>query len=80
MFVSPFINHSNSWIIDFRCTFLVVRSGNPFCRLIRICRPNTLNVPVPVLSFLDSPLLRTSFNSSKYCFIVIKYYYKPKVN
>ena len=29
MLVSPFRNHSSSWMMDLRCTLLVVSSGKP---------------------------------------------------
>ena len=56
MLVSPRRNQSSSWMIDFRCSFLVVTRGKPAPRSKRIWWPNTLSVPVPVRSVLRDPL------------------------
>ena len=57
--VEPERNHSSSWTIDFRCTFLVVTSGKPSASGKRICQPNTDSVPVPVRSDLRVPCSST---------------------
>ena len=36
LFVEPVRNHSSSWMMDLRCTFLVVTSGKPSARSKRI--------------------------------------------
>ena len=41
--VSPARNHISSWMIDLRCSFLVVTSGKPAARSKRIWWPNTLS-------------------------------------
>ena len=53
--VSPRRNHSSSYTIERRCTFLVVTSGKPAARSKRICWPNSDSVPVPVRSSLRTP-------------------------
>ena len=52
--------------IDFRCSFLVVSSGNPWARSNRICRPNVPSVPVPVRSSRLTPAASRSANRSRY--------------
>ena len=64
--LDPFRNHSSSWMMDFRCTFLVVTSGKPSFRLILIWWPNTLRVPVPVRSVLGVPCAYTWRMKSSY--------------
>ncbi len=59
MLVSPWMNHSSSWMIDFRCSFLVVITGKPLARSKRICQPKTERVPVPVRSDLSLPFSST---------------------
>ena len=58
MLVSPLRNHSSSWMMLFRCTFLVVTSGKPSARSNRIWGPNTDTVPVPVRSVFTVPVSR----------------------
>ena len=58
-------NHSNSRMIDFLCSFLVVSSGKPCARSMRIWRPNTERVPVPVRSSLRAPCSSTSRRRSR---------------
>jgi hypothetical protein len=59
-------NQISSWMMDFRCTFLVVTSGKPSCRLKRIwCRTPT-RVPVPVRSVLRAPCSFTWRMKSRY--------------
>src|SRR5574341_1276373 len=70
MLVSPFRNHSSSWMMDLRCTFLVVSSGNPALRSKRSCAPKTESVPVPVRSFLRAPCSSTWRIRSRYWRIV----------
>ena len=48
MLVSPARNHRSSWMMDLRCSFLVVTSGKPSSSAKRIWWPKTLSVPVPV--------------------------------
>ena len=66
MLVSPGRNHSSSWMIDFRCSFLVVTSGKPPARSKRIWWPNTDSVPVPVRSLLRTPWSSTWRIRSRY--------------
>src|ERR1700732_4453519 len=54
-------------MIDFRCSFLVVTSGNPSLRSNRIWCPKTDRVPVPVRSRFSTPRLRISSIRSRYC-------------
>ena len=44
-------------MIERRCSFLVVSSGNPSARSNRIWWPNTLSVPVPVRSDFSTPVV-----------------------
>ena len=60
MLLSPDRNHSNSWMIERRCSFLVVTSGKPAERSKRIWCPNTLSVPVPVRSSLRARVAHQS--------------------
>src|SRR3989339_872118 len=69
MFVSPRRNHRSSWMMERVWSFFVVSSGKPSLRSSRNCRPNTLNVPVPVRSALLLPFSYTSLRRSRYCFI-----------
>src|SRR5688572_23183623 len=62
----PVRNHSSSTMIDFKCTFLVVTSGKPSLRSKRIWWPNTLLVPVPVRSALNTPWVSTWRMKSSY--------------
>jgi hypothetical protein len=55
MLVEPARNQISSWMMDLRCTFLVVTSGKPACKSKRIWWPNTERVPVPVRSVLTAP-------------------------
>ena len=66
MLVSPRRNQISSCTIDFRCSFLVVTSGKPSARSKRICRPNTLRVPVPVRSAFSVPCSSTWRRRSRY--------------
>ena len=66
MLVSPARNHSNSWMIDLRCSFLVVTSGKPCDRSNRIWWPNTESVPVPVRSAFFTPSSRMRWSRSWY--------------
>ena len=69
MLVSPEMNQRSSYMMDFRCTFLVVRSGNPAPRSKRIWYPKTLCVPTPVRSSFITPCSRMCRRRSRYCFI-----------
>jgi squalene cyclase len=53
--LEPCRNHSSSWMIERRCSFLVVTSGKPALRSKRIWWPNTERVPVPVRSVFSTP-------------------------
>ena len=66
MFVSPFRNHSNSWMIERKCSFFVVSTGKVSPTGNRACAPKTDSVPVPVRSPLARPSLKTSRNKSRY--------------
>ena len=70
MFVSPFKNHNNSTIIERRCTFFVVTSGNPLDKSKRIWCPKIEVVPVPVLSPLKVPSSKIRRSKSWYCCIL----------
>jgi hypothetical protein len=62
----PCRNHSSSWMMERRCTFLVVTRGKPSFRSKRIWWPNTLRVPVPVRSVLATPVVCTRRMKSSY--------------
>src|SRR5207248_2156679 len=53
-------------MIDLRCSFFVVRSGNLSRKSKRACAPKTESVPVPVRSSRRAPWSRTSRRRSWY--------------
>ena len=59
LLLDPVRNHSNSTMMDFKCTFFVVTSGKPWRKSKRIWWPNTLRVPVPVRSDFSTPCVYT---------------------
>src|SRR5471030_1011751 len=60
-------------MMDLRCTFLVVTSGNPWARSKRIWWPKMERVPVPVRSVFSTPRSRASRNRSRYWCINLFY-------
>ena len=75
-----FINHNNSYTIDFKCNFFVVTIGKPLLKSNLIWCPKTLLVPVPVLSDFSFPFSKTCFTKSWYCFIIDSFLGISKIN